>query len=176
MRRLFRNCRIPLPGPNGITIRVQVGRQYGWQSRVILSVAQRGLALPEKRMKTFGVLTILTLALLPVAASAGDRGTDAALGAVSGAVVFGPVGAVAGALVGFTAGPAIGHSWGANGSGRSYRHRAQARATAESRAQYSEPATGAGAVQAAPVSGSVAPAAAPPRAAQNKAPPVQGLE
>jgi hypothetical protein len=136
-------------------------------------------------MKTLGVLTILSLALLPVAASAGDRGTDAALGAVSGAVVFGPVGAVAGALVGFTAGPAIGHSWGVNGSsgryGR-YRHRAQATGAAESRAQYSEPATGAGPAQAAaPASAPAAPAAAPPAAAppqlaKNKAPPVQGLE
>ena len=69
-------------------------------------------------MKTLGVLTVLTVALLPLAAHAGDRGTDAALGAVSGAVVFGPVGALAGALVGFTAGPSIGHSWGLNGSPR----------------------------------------------------------
>ncbi len=71
-------------------------------------------------MKTLSVLAILTVALLPLAAHAGDRGTDAALGAVSGPVVFGPVGAVAGALVGFTAGPAIGHSWGLNGSPRRY--------------------------------------------------------
>src|SRR5207253_1579382 len=75
-------------------------------------------SLLEKPMKTLGVLTVLTVALLPLAAHAGDRGTDAALGAVSGAVVFGPVGALAGALVGFTAGPAIGHSWGLNGSPR----------------------------------------------------------
>jgi hypothetical protein len=138
-------------------------------------------------MKTLGVLTILTLAVLPFAARAGDRGTDAALGAVSGAVVFGPVGAVAGALVGFTAGPAIGHSWGANGSGRRYRHRAQARYTGGSRAQYNEPATyhapatSVGSNQAAPASAPAAPAVAPPAAApaqvaKNKAPPVQGLE
>ena len=137
------------------------------------------------KMKTLGVLTILTLAVLPFAARAGDRGTDAALGAVSGAVVFGPVGAVAGALVGFTAGPAIGHSWGVNGSGRRYRHRAQARYTGGSPAQYGasapatyhEPATTVGSNQAAPA----APAAAPPvtapaQVAKNKAPPVQTLE
>ncbi|CAL77211.1 conserved hypothetical protein [Bradyrhizobium sp. ORS 278] len=40
------------------------------------------------------------------------RGGDAALGALSGAVVFGPVGAVAGAVVGYTAGPSIARSWG----------------------------------------------------------------
>jgi hypothetical protein len=38
------------------------------------------------------------------------------LGALSGAVVLGPVGAVAGAVIGFTAGPAISHSWGTRGS------------------------------------------------------------
>src|SRR3954452_22351128 len=44
-------------------------------------------------------------------AHAGERVGDAALGAVSGAVVFGPVGLVAGAVVGFAAGPAIAQSW-----------------------------------------------------------------
>jgi hypothetical protein len=133
-------------------------------------------------MQTLGVLTILTVAVLPFAASAGDRGTDAALGAVSGAVVFGPVGAVAGALVGFTAGPAIGHSWGMNGSGRRYRHRAQARYTGGSPVQnnapatYHEPAASVGSNQAASANASAAPAAAPAQVAKNKAPPVQGLE
>ena len=94
-------------------------------------------------MKMLGVLTVLTVALLPLAAHAGDRGTDAALGAVSGAVVFGPVGALAGALVGFTAGPAIGHSWGLNGSPRRharYRQRAYSRNAGDPRANYNAPA------------------------------------
>jgi hypothetical protein len=43
---------------------------------------------------------------------AGERVGDAALGALSGAVVFGPVGAVAGAVIGYTAGPSIADSWG----------------------------------------------------------------
>jgi hypothetical protein len=122
-------------------------------------------------MKTLGVLTVLTVALLPLAAHAGDRGTDAALGAVSGAVVFGPVGALAGALVGFTAGPSIGHSWGLNGSPRRharYGQRAYSRAAGDPRYNGSapnEPATAAGANQAAPA-----------RVAKNKAPPVQTLE
>lgn len=133
-------------------------------------------------MKTLSVLTVLTVALLPLSAHAGDRGTDAALGAVSGAVVFGPVGAVAGALVGFTAGPAIGHSWGLNGSSRRharYRQRAYSRAAGDPRASYngtaaSEPASAAGATKAAPAS--APPLAAPARVAKNKAPPVQTLE
>src|SRR3954462_7007090 len=45
-------------------------------------------------------------------AKAQERAGSAAIGAVSGAVVLGPIGAVAGAFIGFTAGPAIAHSWG----------------------------------------------------------------
>jgi hypothetical protein len=135
-------------------------------------------SLLEKSMKTLGVLTILTVALLPLSAHAGDRGTDAAIGAVSGAVVFGPVGAVAGALVGFTAGPAIGHSWGLNGSPRRharYRQRVYSRAAGDPRASYNGPApTAADAAQAPPAS--APPAAASARVAKNKAPPVQALE
>ena len=56
----------------------------------------------------------LILLLAPSAALAQNRGGDAALGALSGAVVLGPVGAVAGAVIGYTAGPAIAHSWGFN--------------------------------------------------------------
>ncbi len=40
-----------------------------------------------------------------------ERAGDAVLGALSGAVVLGPVGAVAGAVVGYTAGPSISRSW-----------------------------------------------------------------
>ena len=57
-------------------------------------------------------LSILAL-LLPTQASADEyRAGDAALGALSGAVVLGPIGAVAGAVVGYTAGPSIAHAWG----------------------------------------------------------------
>jgi hypothetical protein len=56
---------------------------------------------------------VLALTLTsPSAAVAGDRPGDAALGALSGAVVLGPIGAVAGAVVGYTAGPSIAHSLG----------------------------------------------------------------
>ncbi len=50
-------------------------------------------------------------ALAPGAAGAQERAGDAAMGAVSGAVVLGPVGAVAGAVVGYTAGPSIARAW-----------------------------------------------------------------
>src|SRR5215471_5794027 len=64
---------------------------------------------PGTVMKIFGPMTLLTVMLLPLSAQAESRGTDAALGAVSGALVFGPV---------------IGNSWGVNGKGRaSYRGR-----------------------------------------------------
>jgi hypothetical protein len=64
---------------------------------------------------------ILVGAIVAMAASASspavaqERAGDAALGALSGAVVLGPVGAVAGAIVGFTAGPSIARSWGLRG-------------------------------------------------------------
>jgi len=62
-------------------------------------------------MKIFAV--VLTFILM-VAASAGaqERVGNAAIGAVAGAVVFGPVGAVAGAAVGYTAGKGIARDWG----------------------------------------------------------------
>jgi hypothetical protein len=62
-------------------------------------------------MKKTIVLVALALTL-STAAKAGERAGDAALGAISGAVVLGPIGAVAGAVVGYTAGPHISNSWG----------------------------------------------------------------
>jgi hypothetical protein len=67
----------------------------------------------------------MILLLAPSAALAQERATDAALGAVAGAVVLGPIGAVAGAFVGYSAGPSISRSWGVDRS-RSARHRRQA--------------------------------------------------
>jgi hypothetical protein len=63
-------------------------------------------------MKKLVVCVALTLSLTSVAAKAAERAGDAALGALSGAVVLGPIGAVAGAVVGYTAGPHIARSWG----------------------------------------------------------------
>ena len=58
----------------------------------------------------------LSLALMSSTAMAQERAGDAALGALSGALVLGPIGAVAGAVIGWTAGPSISHSWGLNRS------------------------------------------------------------
>ena len=64
-------------------------------------------------MKPFIAALTITLALASPA-RAQERIGDAALGALSGGLVFGPVGLVAGAVVGFTAGPTIARSWRAN--------------------------------------------------------------
>jgi hypothetical protein len=77
-------------------------------------------------MKSMIGAAVLAIALLPVGALAQERVGDAALGALSGAVVLGPVGAVAGAVVGYTAGPTIANSWGLRRHGRHY-HRRYAR-------------------------------------------------
>jgi hypothetical protein len=61
------------------------------------------------------VLAALTIAMTLApwwGASAQERTGDAALGALAGAVVLGPIGLVAGAAVGYTAGPSIASSWG----------------------------------------------------------------
>src|SRR5262245_33071004 len=63
-------------------------------------------------MKKNNIAVAIALCLLPSTALADERVGDAALGAVSGAVVLGPVGALAGAAIGFTVGPAIASSWG----------------------------------------------------------------
>jgi hypothetical protein len=98
-----------------------------------------------------------------------ERGGDAALGALSGAIVFGPVGAVAGALVGYTAGPSIARSWGMRRSGAARHARKPVRQdTRVSRAD-SQPAP------VAPPAAAPAPAP-PPSKAASSAPPVQGLE
>src|ERR1700726_3180779 len=62
-------------------------------------------------MKRALVAAMIAGSFFSFEASAQERAGSAALGAVSGAVVLGPVGAVAGALIGYTAGPAIAHSW-----------------------------------------------------------------
>jgi hypothetical protein len=75
-------------------------------------------------MKHKLVVAAVAMLLLPAAAQAQERVGDAALGALSGAVVLGPVGAVAGALVGFTAGPHIAGAWGVRHGRRTHRARA----------------------------------------------------
>lgn len=71
------------------------------------------------------IAAAVILVIATSAASAQHRAGDAALGAVSGAVVLGPIGAVAGAFIGYSAGPSIARSWGIDRS-RSSRQRRQA--------------------------------------------------
>ncbi|NOJ46163.1 DNA-directed RNA polymerase subunit N [Bradyrhizobium archetypum] len=126
-------------------------------------------------IKAFTTAALL-LVLAPSAAVA-QRAGDAALGAVAGAVVLGPVGAVAGAFVGYTAGPSISRSWGLDGP-RSSRHRRQssrdsvrgARAEAVGPGPTS-PASAGPAERSSSVTSYPVPN--PPR---SKAPPVQTLE
>ena len=70
------------------------------------------------------------LTLAPFAAAAQERVGSTAVGALSGAVVFGPVGAVAGAVVGYTMGPSIVRAWAPNRSEPPRRTKA-ARSSAE---------------------------------------------
>lgn len=123
------------------------------------------------------ITAVAMLACVPASAVAQERAGDAALGALSGAVVLGPVGALAGALVGYTAGPSIARSWGMRGS-RSTAHRQPPRREASRRAAVSGPSrtreamAANGQIRAA---GNPAPPvqAAP---AQTSAPPVQGFD
>jgi len=121
-------------------------------------------------MRKIAIAAGLVLALAGSQAVAEEhRGGDAALGALSGAVVFGPIGAVAGAVVGYAAGPSIAHSWGFRRS-RSARHTRPPRQ--ETRVSEAPAATSAPAL---------APAAAPapqpaPRPVSSAMPPVQTLE
>jgi hypothetical protein len=114
-------------------------------------------------MKRALVAAVIAGSFFSFEASAQERAGSAALGAVSGAVVLGPVGAVAGALIGYTAGPAIAHSWG---GGRS---RPRAR-----RVTQSDPGT----QQQTAAKVSSSPVANRPEtvAARKTAPPVQGFE
>jgi hypothetical protein len=63
-------------------------------------------------MKKIIIAAVIAVWCVPSAGLADERVGDAALGAVSGAVVLGPIGAVAGAAIGYAAGPAIASSWG----------------------------------------------------------------
>jgi len=112
------------------------------------------------------------LSLVASAASAQERATSAALGAVSGAVVLGPVGAVAGALIGYTAGPAIASSWGVRGRSAPP-HRSQRTAKQETRTTVSQNDPRSSQANAQMIA-SQRPAA--PKAAAPSAPPVQPLE
>ena len=66
----------------------------------------------HRAMKRIAVVALIAIWCAPSSALADERVGDAALGAVSGAVVLGPIGALAGAAIGYAAGPAIANAWG----------------------------------------------------------------
>lgn len=120
-------------------------------------------------MKKVLLTVIVLLAGVPASAAAQERAGSAALGAVSGAVVLGPVGAVAGAVIGYTAGPSIARSWGVRGS-RSARHRQPPRREAYGATATSAPPRAREAMEA---NGQMRAASNPPVQAAPAAPPVE---
>jgi hypothetical protein len=156
-------------GPRRETGRLLLNRAF---VAVTSPLCRRNFAVPCPRgalkgtaMKNLLVAAAIAASFFSCEARAQGRAGDAALGAVSGAVVLGPVGAVAGAVIGYTAGPAIAHSWGVG------------RSTSRSRARrvtQSDPGT----QQQAATKVTSSPAANRPEmvAAGKAVPPVQGLE
>ena len=130
----------------------------------------------ETRMKKTIASVVLSLALMSSTAMAEERVGDAALGALSGAVVLGPIGAVAGAVIGYTAGPSISSSWGLNRSSAPRQARRAASRDARVPAGASQPVPN----QSAPKDQAAPQAAAPARPSAtttaSTAPPVQVLE
>lgn len=127
-------------------------------------------------MKTV-LAVIASLALLSSAALAQERAGSAALGALSGAVVLGPVGAVAGAVVGYTAGPSIARSWGLRRSSAKSRRQSSKRGhRGRATANHSRPAPDAQTTSRNATS--TAAMAAEPRTVPPKVtlPPVQALD
>ena len=128
----------------------------------------------------------MLLLLVPSAALAQHRAGDAALGAVSGAVVLGPIGAVAGAFIGYSAGPAIARSWGINRSGSRRHQQASKERVRGARAEV----VGGGATRPAAArvekdarvattrseANNAAPVARPPAPSASTMPPAQTLE
>jgi hypothetical protein len=124
------------------------------------------------------IAAAVILVIATSAASAQHRAGDAALGAVSGAVVLGPIGAVAGAFIGYSAGPSIARSWGIDRS-RAARQRRQASNESVRGARAEAVSPGSEAIPRVASSrgegAAPAPAAALP-APSAKTPPVQTLE
>jgi hypothetical protein len=132
-------------------------------------------------MKKLFVAALIAGSFISLEARAQNRAGDAALGAVSGAVVLGPVGAVAGAFIGYTAGPSIARSWGV---GRSASRPRARRATQSSQGPQEQAAAKVTSSAAATTPQTVAAKITPPPVAKSPetvaagkpAPPVQGFD
>jgi hypothetical protein len=132
-------------------------------------------------MKKTAASVVISLVLMSSTAMAEERPGDAALGAVSGAVVLGPIGAVAGAVIGWTAGPSISHSWGMHRAGASRQARRAASPGARVSAGDSQPVPNQPAANQSMAKDQPAPQAAEaarpsPTTTASTAPPVQPLE
>jgi hypothetical protein len=127
-------------------------------------------------MKKLLVAVSIAASIVSFETKAQGRAGDAALGAVSGAVVLGPVGAVAGAFIGYTAGPSIARSWGLR---RSASHSRDVSRPGDRRTAQSAPEARQAATQQQVVArASSPPAMKSPEVLPTKkgAPPVQGFE
>jgi hypothetical protein len=123
----------------------------------------------------------ISVVLMSSTAIAEERPGDAALGAVSGAVVLGPIGAVAGAVIGWTAGPSISHSWGLHRASASRHARRAASPSAHVSAGDSQPVANQSVANQSVAKDQAAPQAAesarpPATTTASTAPPVQPLE
>jgi len=127
-------------------------------------------------MKKILAAAAITLAFAPSGVLAQERVGDAALGALSGAVVLGPIGAVAGAVVGYTAGPSIAHSWGLRRS--EPRHDGRSGRTSGNAASNQKPPTQEAATSGPVERDSLRPTkpSTPSASPQNAMPPVQPME
>src|ERR1700681_2748115 len=153
------------------------GIRRPWCRRIFRVLCARSFGRGSA-MRIVLVVALIAASLVSFEAGAQERAGDAALGAVSGAVVLGPVGAVAGALIGYTAGPAIAHSWGVGHSAS----RSSARRVTQASAATQEAAAKVTPLPVAKPAEAVAGKSAPPVAkmpeivASKTAPDVQGFE
>lgn len=135
--------------------------------------------LEEPAMNRLLGLLALGLALAPASVVAQERLGDAGLGALSGAVVLGPIGAVGGAIIGYAAGPSIAHAWGLR---RSPSARPGASVKRATRAAPPPPPPRVSSTPAADAQGTAEPAGTPARPAVQSVgtpaamPPVQVLD
>ena len=129
-------------------------------------------------MKKTIATVAFSLSLMSSAAMAQERTGDAALGALSGAIVLGPIGAVAGAVIGYTAGPSIANSWGLRRSSAPRQARRAPSRDTRVPAGDSQPVPNQSAPkdQAVPQAAAPAPPSATTTTTASTAPPVQSLE